>query len=396
MDGEGAIGAPLQARGLQAEGAPHLLRGGAGSHQARAAQGARQGRLTELGVWATLVLLLDPGLRRFVEQGQGEFALAFEHGEEPSFDLAPKALLLRVLLGRTGQRGLMDDAQAFQSLGGLVGDHGRAVVGHQRPRPAPFGQGLTQAVDEVLSRLRQIPLQVTTQAGVIIEDTQQHGLVPLPVCGQHFTGAFVKVQVPQLVDVADFVGALLERGPGHDRKACGAVPHARPLPFLAQQTLVPHEAAHRWVRGHRMQGRVFVGQRHQVVVMELVAPAGVLLILGLDGLHKPAGHGGMRARLSWHLALQRREGIHYVLGPVVPALDRGGAEADPLFGRRMLVVLRGQLPQPLGELAGFGWCGQQGTDDGEAQPCPAHAHRRGIVVAHGKPRKMAALERAPC
>jgi hypothetical protein len=42
--------------------------------------------------------VLDPGLRRLVEEGERQIGHVLQHGDEPALDRAPERLLLRVLV----------------------------------------------------------------------------------------------------------------------------------------------------------------------------------------------------------------------------------------------------------------------------------------------------------
>ncbi len=57
-----------------------------------------------------------------------------------------------------------------QSLLDLAGEHRRAVVGQQGPWQASLHQGLAKPVDEDLGGLLQIPLKVTAEPGVVVEE----------------------------------------------------------------------------------------------------------------------------------------------------------------------------------------------------------------------------------
>ena len=57
-----------------------------------------QGSLANLGVDLAVVFQFDPGLGRFIELVQRQIGDAFEHGQQPALDLAPKSLLLSVLI----------------------------------------------------------------------------------------------------------------------------------------------------------------------------------------------------------------------------------------------------------------------------------------------------------
>ena len=85
----------------------------------------------------------------------------------------------------------MDDAEPVQPLLDLPGHHRRAVVGHQRARQAALHQGLAEPVDEDLGGLRQIPLQVTAEPRVVVEEAEQDRRLPLAGRGQHAAAAMV-------------------------------------------------------------------------------------------------------------------------------------------------------------------------------------------------------------
>ena len=159
-----------------------------------------------------MVLLLDPRLRRAVEQLEGELGLALEHGHEAPLDLGPEVLLLAVLLGGVRQRQVLDDAEALEALDGLGGDHRRAVVAEQRARQAALLERLREAVDERLGVLVvQVPLHVAAEPRAVVEDAEQIRGLPLPRRGEHVPLALVEVEVPEAVDVRDLVRARLAR-----------------------------------------------------------------------------------------------------------------------------------------------------------------------------------------
>ena len=187
-----------------------------------AAQVAGERGLLDLGVLLALVLLLDPGLGGDVEQIERELGLALEHGQEAPFDLSPERLLLSVLLGRIGQRRVVDDAEALEALGGLGGEHGGAVVGEKRAGQAALVEGLREAVDERLGGLVEVPLQVAAEARAVVEDAEELGLLAIaPAVREDGARALVEVQVPEAVDVRDLVGARLA---GRERLVALATP----------------------------------------------------------------------------------------------------------------------------------------------------------------------------
>ena len=77
----------------------------------------------------------------------------------------------------------MQDAELVQPVPYFASGLGFAVV--RRPRQAVFHQGLRQTVHEVLRGFPEIPLEMTGEAGVIVEDSQQQRRPPLPPLVKH-------------------------------------------------------------------------------------------------------------------------------------------------------------------------------------------------------------------
>lgn len=166
-------------------------------------------RTGELAVRAAVVLDLGPRLGRLVEELQREFRHTAEHLHQAAFPRGPEALLLAVLVGAVGECLLVNDPQPQQPLSHFVGDHRRAVVGQQRPRQPAFLDRLGEPVDEVLGRLRQIPLQVAAQARVVVEDAQSQRALPAAAGAEHLERAVVEIEMPQRADVLGLVAADL-------------------------------------------------------------------------------------------------------------------------------------------------------------------------------------------
>ena len=93
---------------------------------------ARDRGLADLGVELAVVVVLDPGLRRLVENGQRQIGHVLQHGDQPALDGAPECLLLCVLIRAVGQRGLVQDAEPGEALGDLGRRHCGAVVAQRR------------------------------------------------------------------------------------------------------------------------------------------------------------------------------------------------------------------------------------------------------------------------
>ncbi len=179
LDGDGAVALALLARDLGPERASERIGVGALATDAGAAHPPRERSLVDLRVLFALILLFDPCLGRRVEQSERQLGLPLEHGEKAPFDLSPEGFLLSVLLRRIRQRRVMHDPQALEPLNGLGGEHGRAVVGQKRARQAALLECLRQRVDESFGGLVEIPLQVATEAGVVVEDTEELWFLPL-------------------------------------------------------------------------------------------------------------------------------------------------------------------------------------------------------------------------
>ena len=67
---------------------------------------------------------------------------------------------------------LLDNTQAQEALGDFLGHHRRAVVGQKSTRQTSFLDRLGEAVHQILGGLREVPLDVTAQSRVVIEDAQ--------------------------------------------------------------------------------------------------------------------------------------------------------------------------------------------------------------------------------
>ena len=96
-------------------------------------------------------------------------------------------------------------AKRCKTPAGFFGQHGRTVVGHQCPRQTAFHKGLSQAVHQAFGGFRQIKLQMTAQPRVIVEDGKGHRTMPLARWVQDADFRLVKVQMPQTMNMADFI-----------------------------------------------------------------------------------------------------------------------------------------------------------------------------------------------
>lgn len=120
-----------------------------------------------------------------------------KHGHQAPLEPAPKGLLLAIPVRAVGKRRLVHDAQAKQPLPSLMGEHGRSIIGQERSRQPPLVEGLGQSVDEVLSRLGEVPLNVAAEARAVIEDTEHPGRVPDAIGIHHAFRALMEIKMPQ-------------------------------------------------------------------------------------------------------------------------------------------------------------------------------------------------------
>ncbi len=104
---------------------------------------------------------------------------------------------------------LVHNAERQQSFGELVGYHCRTVVGQQRTGKTTFLNRLRKPMDQVFGGLRKIPLKMTAQARVVIQNAQRDGVFPLSAIGDHFEGSMMEVEMPQGSDILGFIAANL-------------------------------------------------------------------------------------------------------------------------------------------------------------------------------------------
>ena len=172
----------------------------------------------------------------------------------------------------------MNDAQTLESLLGFGGVHGGSAVGEQRAGQAAFQKCLAEAMSQLFGGLAPIPLRVTGQAGMVVQNAQQLRIHPFGFGAEDLVRAFMEIQMPQGIDVGDLVTAdfaALQTGlrPLH---AGGRLPTAY---GLAQPTMAFHVADNRGVGRHAAVARLSGGGRTQVVHVQLIAPALVRRIL---------------------------------------------------------------------------------------------------------------------
>jgi len=209
LEADGAVRAALGAGDVTAEGVPQRRRRRARTAHVGSGEEAAQRGLAGLGVDGVVVLHLDPGLRRLVQQRQGQLDDALEHRHEASLSVRPEDLLLGVLVGAVRERRVLVHAEAQEARARFGREHGRAVVHQRGARQTALLEGLPEAVDEGVRRLGEVPLGVAAQARAVVEHAEQDRRHPCAVGEEHRARAMVKVQVPEAVDVRGLVAAHL-------------------------------------------------------------------------------------------------------------------------------------------------------------------------------------------
>ena len=81
------------------EGEAQRIAVGAWPRDVRPGEEARDRCPADLGVGLAIVLVLDPGLGRLVQEAQGQVRHMLQHGDQSALDRAPERLLLGVLVG---------------------------------------------------------------------------------------------------------------------------------------------------------------------------------------------------------------------------------------------------------------------------------------------------------
>src|SRR5208283_2656446 len=301
---EGAIAAALDAPDLGGKGQLQRFGRGTGLGHMLVVEKALQGSLADLRMDLAVVFQLDPRLAHVVELVQSQVGHPFKHRQEPALDLAPKNLLLAILIRRIYERVFKEHAQPGESLFGFGRNHGRAVIVEQRAGQIALLKSLAQAVAQLASPFGQIPLQMATEPRVVIEDAQQDRIGPLAVGPQHAQGAVMKVQMPESVDVFAFVTADLA---GFIAVLGGLGPRTvdRPPALTLEEPVALHPAPQRDV-GRQGSGLGLLLHHHrQVVKMELVTPTGMLPVLLGQPLDELGSHRGMLPVVGADLALER-------------------------------------------------------------------------------------------
>jgi hypothetical protein len=167
-----------------------------------------------------------------------------------------------------------------KSVSGFLGEHGRTVVGHQGPRQAALHDRLGESVNQTLGGLAEVELQVATQPRVIVEDGERHRALPFSGFLQQSDLGQMKVQVPERMDMGGLVAAHLTLLTA----PCGPLLAGGWLRGLTATppTVLAHTTQNRLVARHRVQLWPLAGKCASVVIVQLNAPAGMIVVLGVE------------------------------------------------------------------------------------------------------------------
>src|SRR5467141_1427720 len=131
---------------------------------------------------------------------------------------------------------------------------------------------------EFPSSFGQIPLEMATEPGTVIEDAEQNRIDPLAIGLEHAQGAVMKIQMPQSVDILAFVTADLAgliTMLGH----LSARTVRRPTASSLEQPVAFHVAQQRDIGRHGAGLRLLLDQHRQIVGVKLITPTGMLAML---------------------------------------------------------------------------------------------------------------------
>src|SRR6202050_3374530 len=209
----------------------------------------------------------------------------------------------------------------------------------------------------------------------------------------------VAIPVPKRIHMLGLVASDLAVGDA-GLGLLGAAGGARGETPALVETVGTHEAAQRRIGRHRLEIRLRLGPRDEIVVMQLDAPA---LVGGVLCEHRAAD--GVAARvllpsIAAHLAPEHADRIGALSDrTVIPALDSGEAESHGLARRRMLPRALCQIGNCRPQLALLRRRRQQPADDSKAQVGPLLVNTlmtlaTSAVRHDGAPRKRDAAKRS--
>ena len=199
---------------------------------------------------------------------------------------------------------------------------------------------------------------MAAQTRVVIEDAQQNGISPLPVLQEYPQRAVMEVQVPEGVDMLAFIAAdftALKAALG----SLGSRAAGRTSARAFEEAVGFRETQNRSIGRLGSQLGVLFQDRQQIVGMELVAPVGMLLVLGGQLLAQLGAHRRMAALIATSLAPQGFQWIlFFIEGDVIPPLNGRETKVGPLPANGMKRFLGGQFLEFGLEFSALGRRGQ--------------------------------------
>jgi hypothetical protein len=174
-------------------------------------------------------------------------------------------------------------------------------------------------MDECLGIFVQVPLQVAAKSRAVIQHSHKLSGGVLARRQQHTARAFMKIRMPERMDMLDLEAADLTRNEVIIDAGAAAF---SPSPSRFKQTVLFHEPRDRGVRRQRFQLLVLFGDRDEIVVVQLVGPARMLFVQSSERLLDRHRHRGMTAGVRRYFARQRpHRVVRMFLSQIQPPLD---------------------------------------------------------------------------
>jgi hypothetical protein len=207
------------------------------------------------------------------------------------------------------------------------------------------------------------------QAGTVVQKSDQYRFHPLPVLGEQFPGAVMKVRVNQAQDMGCLKRPLLARFKvlkGGDDAGTLCVAGDLPADETVSLTIPPNRPI-----GRNITQRLLRCYDEQVIVMQLVRPTRMMLMQFLDDALHGSGKSTASPDIAPEFSLERLDRIIPVSpGFVIPLLNGAKRHVEWPSAYRMLPLPLGQGFQFIREVPTWRRRCQQLPDDGEAETPP--------------------------
>jgi hypothetical protein len=174
---------------------------GSGPHEVDVLGKPIQGGFLGGGMDVSVVGLIRPLFKSFVEGGQGEGR------REEREKLHPKGFepSLNFALSLGSVRGAVDegDAEGSRGMSEEMGAKGRAVVEINLSGEPPFAQSLHEAVDQVFEVFLEIELPMEDETGVVVQEGKEKTLAHFPV--NDHRRSMHTVRLPEIIGELGFI-----------------------------------------------------------------------------------------------------------------------------------------------------------------------------------------------